>query len=65
MMEQFLYPNHPVRCIITGPTGCGKSYFLTNLNLKNFNEYDEIYIYSPSIHQDLYQKLAFVCFSMF
>ena len=61
-MEKFLYPSHPVRCIITGPSESGKSYFLTNLILNIINEYDKIYIYSPSLHQDLYQKL-FKCFS--
>ena len=61
-MEKFLYPTHPVRCIITGPSECGKSVFLTNLILNIINEYDKIYIYSPSLHQDLYQKL-FNCFS--
>ena len=39
-----------------------KSYFLTNLFLIIINEYDKIYIYSPSLHQDLYQKLI-KCFS--
>ena len=29
-MEKTLYPTHPVRCIITGPSQCGKSVFLTN-----------------------------------
>ena len=62
MKDKFLYPNHPVRCIITGPSG--KSVFLTNLILNIFNEYDKIYIYSPSHHHDLYQKL-FKCFSNF
>ena len=57
-MEEILYPNHPVRCIITGPSECGKSVFLTNLILNIINEYDKIYIYSPSLHQDLYQKLV-------
>ena len=52
-----LYPNHPVRCIITGPSECGKSVLLTNLILNNINKYDKTYIYSPSLHQDLYQKL--------
>ena len=61
-MEKILYPNHPVRCIITGPSECGKSVFLTNLILNIINEYDKIYICSPSFHQDLYQKL-FKCFS--
>ena len=63
-MEKILYPNHPVRCIITGPSECGKSVFLTNLILNNINEYDKIYIYSPSLHQDLYQKLI-KCFSKY
>ena len=61
-MEKILYPNHPVRCIITGPSECGKSVFLTNLILNIINEYDKIYIYSPSLYQDLYQKLM-KCFS--
>ena len=61
-MEKFLYPKHPVRCIITAPSNVGKSVFLTNLILNIINEYDKIYIYSPSLHQDFYQKL-FKCFS--
>ena len=61
-MEKFLYPSHPVRCIITGPSDCGKSVFLTNLFLNIINEYDKMYIYSPSLHQDIYQKLN-KCFS--
>ena len=61
-MEKFLYPSHPVRCIITGPSCSRKSVFLLNLILNIINEYDKIYIYSPSLHQDLYQKLI-KCFS--
>ena len=61
-MEKILYPSHPCRCIITGPSECGKSVFLTNIILNIINEYDKIYIYSPSLHQDLYQKLI-KCFS--
>ena len=64
MMDKILYPNHPCRCIITGPSNVGKSYFLTNLILYIINEYDKIYIYSPSLHQDLYQKLI-KCFSSY
>ena len=63
-MEKILYPSHPVRCIINGPSECGKSVFLTKKILKIINEYDKIYIYSPSLHQDLYQKLI-TCFSIF
>ena len=56
-MEKFLYPKHPVRCIITGPSESGKPVFLTNLILNIVNECDKIFIYSPSLHQNLYQKL--------
>ena len=56
-MDKFLYPNHPLRCIITGPSNVGKTFFLTNIILNIINEYDKIYIYSPSLHQDLYQKI--------
>ena len=62
MIENFLYATHQVRCIVTGPSACGKSVFLTNLIFNIINEYDKIYIYSPSLHQDLYQKLI-QCFS--
>ena len=61
-MENNLYPQHPVWCFITVPSECGKSEFLTNLVLNIVNEYDKIYIYWPSLHQDLYQKV-FRCFS--
>ena len=57
MMEKILYPSHPLRCIITGPSSSGKSVFLTNLILNTINEYNKICIYLPSLHQDLYQKL--------
>ena len=57
IMDKYFYPNHTVRCKKTGPSECGKSYFLTNLILNIINECDKIYIYSPSLHQDLYQKL--------
>ena len=61
-MEKIFNPKHPVRCIITGPSNVGKSFFLTNSILNIINEYDKIYIYSPSLHQDLYQKLI-KCFN--
>ena len=28
--EKILYPQHPVRCIITGPSDSGKTIFPTN-----------------------------------
>ena len=62
MMDKILYPKHPLRCIITEPSESGKSVFRTNLILNIINEYDKIYLYSPSLHQDLNQKLI-ECFS--
>ena len=56
-MEKLPYSTYPVRCIITGPSECCKSVFLTNLILIGISEDDQIYIYSPSPHQDSYQKL--------
>ena len=61
-MEKFLYPNRPFRCIITGPSECVAPVFLTNSILNFINEYDKVYIYSPSPHQDLNQKLI-KCFN--
>ena len=55
-MEKFLYAPHPVRCIITGPSNVGNSVFLTSLILNNINKYDKSYIYSPRLHQVLYQE---------
>ena len=64
MMENSLCSNQPVRCIICGPSSLGKSVFPTNLNLNIVNENDKIYIYSPSLPQDLFQKII-KCFSNF
>ena len=45
-MDEILYPTHPVCCIITGPSECGKPVFLTNLFLNIINEDNQIYNYS-------------------
>ena len=63
-MEKFLYPIHPLRCIITGPSCSGKSVFLTNLILNFINEHNKIYNYSPSLLQGLYQILI-KCFNKY
>ena len=41
-MDKILYPKHPSRIIITGPSESGKSIFLANLILNIINEYDKI-----------------------
>ena len=55
-MESFLIPTHPIRCIITGPSEGRKSFLWTNFVLKIFEEYDKIYIYSPSLKQVYIRK---------
>ena len=58
--DKFLYPNHPARLIISGPS---ESVFLTKLILYINSEYNKKkYIYSPNLHQGLYQNLI-KCFS--
>ena len=56
VMEKFLHPQHPVRCIIARPSECGENFFLTNLIFKIVNEAEKTYIYSPSRQKQLYQK---------
>ena len=62
--EKCLYPTHPLRSNICGPSSSGKSVFLTKLLKNVINEYDKIYRYSSSLHQNLYQKM-FECFTNF
>ena len=38
-MEKFLYPSHPPRIAISGPSCGGKSVFLTELILNFINKY--------------------------
>ena len=63
-MDKYLCPSHPVSCIITGSSECGKPVFSTNLILNITNKFDKIYISSSSIHQDLCQNIN-KCFSNF
>ena len=62
IMENFVYTFLPARVVISGPSCCGKKVFLTNPNINLISDYDKICIYSPSLHQDLYQKLI-KCFN--
>ena len=53
-MEKILYPKHLVRCIVTGPTECGESVFLSNLILNNLNEFEKTYMFISKINQIFY-----------
>ena len=57
IIEKSLYPQQKLGCIICGPSSSGKYVFLTKLNSSIINEYDKTCIYSPSLYQDLYQKI--------
>ena len=61
-MDKFLYPQHPVRCITIRPSERGRNCFLAKLILNNIIEFEKVYLYSPSLHQDLYRKLI-ICVS--
>ena len=63
-MEKLLYPNQPVRCIISGKSNSGKSTFLFKILVNINNDFDKIYIYSPTIHQTNYRKIK-KCFKSF
>lgn len=54
--EDVLAPKHPFRLMICGAAGSGKTNFLLNL-LTKLLEYDKIYIYTKTPHQDKYQFL--------
>ena len=56
-MEKFLYPNHPLRCIICGRISTGRSVDLTNSIFYFINDFEKVYTFSPRLHQELYQKL--------
>ena len=62
-MEKELYPSQPVRVLIVGPSGVGKTHLLKHLLLNINNNFDKIYFYTPSIEQEIYQRLieCFVC----
>ena len=40
-MENFLYPTHPLRCIIMGLSNSGKTMILTNLILNIIKEFEK------------------------
>src|SRR5258708_6873856 len=47
-----------IRCIIAGTSGCGKTMLLTNLLREpGILDYEDFYIYCPTIYQDSYKNL--------
>ena len=52
-----MYPEKPVRCIISGKSASGKSTLLFKILFNIINDFDKLFIYSPTIHQPVYQTL--------
>ena len=50
MIEKYLYPEKPVRCIISGKSASGKSTLLFKILFNIINDFDKILIFSPTIH---------------
>ena len=55
-MEKILYPEIPIRCIISGKSNSGKSTLLFKILFNIINNFDKIFIYSPTIHQQIIKK---------
>lgn len=60
--HHYLLPSPSCRCLIIGPSGCGKTNLLLRLLLKKgWLDYNNLYIYSKSLHQPEY-RLLIDCF---
>ena len=64
MIEKYLYPEQPVRCIISDKSASGKSTLLFKILFNIINEFDKILIFSPTIYQPTY-KTRIKCFNSF
>ena len=47
-----------LRLLIIGQTNCGKSFLLLRLLIENYLDYDNLVLYTPSLHQIEYQILV-------
>ncbi len=64
MIEKYLHPEKPVRCIFSGKSASGKSTLLFKILFNIINDFDKNLIFSPTIHQSSY-KTIIKCFNSF
>ena len=56
--HHFLLPSPIIRMLIIGPSGCGKTSLLLKMLLESgWIDYNELYVYSKSLHQAEYKLL--------
>lgn len=55
-INDFGFPE-PLRCLIVGSSGCGKTTLITNIILKQWVFYYRVVIVSKTLYQETYQKL--------
>ena len=63
-MEKHLYAEKHLKTILSGKTDSGISTLLFKILFNIINDFDKIYIFSPTIHQPSYQKII-KCFNSF
>ena len=56
IIEKNSYPNRPLCYNVGGSSNVGTSVILSKVFLKIITEFEKLYINSPSLHQELYQK---------
>lgn len=55
--NHFIFPSPNLRCLIIGRSNCGKTSLLLKLILEKFIDYNNLYLYSKSVHQPEYKLL--------
>lgn len=55
-IDKNIFPS-PLRCLIIGNSGSGKTTVLWNIITKYWVQYDHLYVFTKSIEQPIYQDL--------
>ncbi len=55
--HKYPFPNKPIRCLLIGSSGSGKTSLLLKLIIEDYFDFDRLFIASASVFQDEYQIL--------